>query len=121
MGNFIGEFSIVIQRVGTKLPEIFDLRYEYLFLKTIFTSERSERVKIVIYNIPRDRYIAGNFFEQSSHTSVCSKKITRGRQPVGNFERQTRVLDCKKKFLAIHICPEVYSEGNRPQMSHDLY
>jgi hypothetical protein len=23
--------SIVIQRVGTKLPEIFDLRYEYLF------------------------------------------------------------------------------------------
>jgi hypothetical protein len=24
-------FSIVIQRVGTKLPEIFDLRYEYLF------------------------------------------------------------------------------------------
>jgi hypothetical protein len=23
--------SIVIQRVGTKLPEIFDLKYEYLF------------------------------------------------------------------------------------------
>jgi hypothetical protein len=34
--------------------------------------------------------------------SVCSKKITRGRQPEGNFERQTRVLDCKKKFLAIY-------------------
>jgi hypothetical protein len=50
-----------------------------------------------IYNIPRDRYIAGNFFEQSSHTSVCSKKITRGRQPEGNFERQTRVLDCKEE------------------------
>jgi hypothetical protein len=59
--------------------------------------------------------IAGNFFEQSSHTSVCSKKITRGRQPEGNFERQTRVLDCKKKFLAIYICPEVYSEENRPK------
>jgi hypothetical protein len=44
------QFSIVIQRVGTKLPEIFDLRYEYLFLKTIFTSERSERVKIVLRN-----------------------------------------------------------------------
>jgi hypothetical protein len=62
-----------------------------------------------------DRYIAGNFFEQSSHMSVCSKKITRGRQPEGNFERQTRVLDCKKKFLAIYICPEVYSEENRPK------
>jgi hypothetical protein len=46
--------------------------------------------------------------------SVCSKKITRGRQPEGNFERQTRVLDCKKKILAIYICPEVYSEENRP-------
>jgi hypothetical protein len=74
-----------------------------------------EIILIFIYNIPRDRYIAGNFFEQSSHTSVCSKKITRGRQPEGNFERQTRVLDCKKKFLAIYICPEVYSEENRPK------
>jgi hypothetical protein len=74
------------------------------------------RDKIIIYNIPRDRYIAVNFFEQSSHTSVCSKKITRGRQPEGNFERQTRVLDCKKKFLAIYICPEVYSEENRPKI-----
>jgi hypothetical protein len=46
--------------------------------------------------------MAGNFFEQSSHTSVCSKKIT-------------RVLDCKKKILAIYICPEVYSEENRPK------
>jgi hypothetical protein len=67
---------------------------------------------IFIYNIPRDRYIAGNFFEQSSHTSVCSKKITRGRQPEGNFERQTRVLDCKKKFLAIcvpELADQIYS------------
>jgi hypothetical protein len=69
-----------------------------------------------IYNIPRDRYIAGSFFEQSSPTSVCSKKITRGRQPEGNFERQTQVLDCKKKILAIYICPEVYSEENRPKI-----
>jgi hypothetical protein len=71
--------------------------------------------EIFVYNIPRDRYIAGNFFEQSSHTRVRSKKITRGRQPEGNFERQTRVLDCKKTFLAIYICPEVYSEENRPK------
>jgi hypothetical protein len=33
--------------VGTKLPEIFSSDYSYLFLKTIFTSERSEQVKIV--------------------------------------------------------------------------
>jgi hypothetical protein len=44
------------------------------------------------------------------------KKVTRGRQPEGNFERQTRVLDCEKKFLAIYICPEVYSEENRPKI-----
>jgi hypothetical protein len=33
VGNVLDHymFSIVIQRVGTKLPEIFDLRYEYLF------------------------------------------------------------------------------------------
>jgi hypothetical protein len=32
VGGFsFADFSIVIQRVGTKLPEIFDLRYEYLF------------------------------------------------------------------------------------------
>jgi hypothetical protein len=49
------------------------------------------------------------FFEQSSHTSVCSKKI------LINFERQTRVLDCKKKILVIYICPEVYLEENRPK------
>jgi hypothetical protein len=55
------------------------------------------------------------FLGQSGYTSVCSKKITRGRQPEGNFERQTRVLDCKKKFLAIYICPEVYSEENHPK------
>jgi hypothetical protein len=68
------------------------------------------------YPLGSSQYIAGNFFEQSSHTSVCSKKITRGRQREGNFERQTRVLDCKKKFLAIYICPEVYSEENRPKI-----
>jgi hypothetical protein len=55
--------------------------------------------------------ILPEIFSSSPHTRVfVARKLHEG-----NFERQTRVLDCKKKFLAIYICPEVYSEENRPK------
>jgi hypothetical protein len=41
------EFSLVIQRDDTKLPEIFDLIIRVFVSTTISTSERSERVEIV--------------------------------------------------------------------------
>jgi hypothetical protein len=53
-------------------------------------------------SLPRDRYIymyiAGNFFEQSSHTSVCSKKITRGRQPEDNFRATNTSVGLQEKI-----------------------
>jgi hypothetical protein len=42
-----GMLSLVIQREGTKLPEIFDLIIRVFVSTTISTSERSERVEIV--------------------------------------------------------------------------
>jgi hypothetical protein len=41
------KLSLVIQREGTKLPEIFDLIIRVFVSTTISTSERSERVEIV--------------------------------------------------------------------------
>jgi hypothetical protein len=48
-GSTISEIilSLVIQREGTKLPEIFDLIIRVFVSTTISTSERSERVEIV--------------------------------------------------------------------------
>jgi hypothetical protein len=76
---FLSHYATFFAKMAEKKVIPFDEFYYQLKLMYLFQ-------KHSVYNIPRDRYIAGNFFEQSCHTSVCSKKITRGRQPEVNFE-----------------------------------
>jgi hypothetical protein len=73
----VTEISTLIL-TGNRTRQKEQLFYLPFCRKTMFNSKKKLE-RFFIYNIPRDRYIAGNFFEQSSHTSVCSKKIARGR------------------------------------------